>query len=119
MGRCCTGGCEMVSGKGKRVVLVTCGSLKEARKIAVGVVGKRLAACVNIGTAAVESVYRWKGKVKTAREFLLVMKTSSARLDALEKEVKRLHSYDVPEFVVLEIAAGSKEYLQWVEESIR
>jgi periplasmic divalent cation tolerance protein len=109
----------MVSGKGKRVVLVTCGSMKEARKIAAGVVGKKLAACVNIGTSAVESVYRWKGKAETAKEFLLVMKTTAGRLAALEKEVKRLHSYDLPEFVVLEVAAGSKEYLGWVEESVR
>jgi periplasmic divalent cation tolerance protein len=109
----------MVSGKGKRVVLVTCGSMKEARKIARGVVGKKLAACVNIGTAKVESVYWWKGKVETGREFLLVMKTTAARLKALEKEVKKLHSYDVPEFVVLEIAAGSREYLRWVEQSVR
>ncbi len=108
----------MVSGKGKCMVLVTCGSMKEARKIARGVVGKRLAACVNIATAAVESVYRWKGKVETASEFLLVMKTVSSRLGELEKEVKRLHSYEVPEFVVMEIKAGSKEYLGWVEESV-
>jgi periplasmic divalent cation tolerance protein len=108
----------MVSGKGKRVVLVTCGSLKEARKIAAGVVGARLAACVNVGTAPVESVYLWKGKVETAREFLLVIKTTAARLGALEKEVTRLHSYDVPEFVVLEVSAGAREYLQWVEESV-
>jgi periplasmic divalent cation tolerance protein len=108
----------MVSGKGKRVVLVTCSTLKEARKIANSVVGAGLAACVNIGAAPVESVYRWKGKIETAREFLLVIKTTAARLTALEKEVKRLHSYDVPEFVVLEISAGSKEYLQWVEERV-
>src|SRR5579863_6417747 len=103
----------MVSGNRKRVVLVTCGSMKEARKIARGVVGKRLAACVNIGTAAVESIYWWKGKVETGREFLLVMKTTVGRLGELEKEVKRLHGYEVPEFVVLEIAAGSREYLRW------
>ena len=108
----------MVRGTGKRVVLVTCGSMKEARKIARGVVGKRLAACVNIGMAAVESVYWWKGKVETGKEFLLVMKTTASRLGGLEKEVKRLHSYDVPEFVVLEVADGSKEYLQWVERSV-
>jgi len=109
----------MARSTGKRVVLVTCGSLKEARKIARGAVEKRLAACVNIGTAAVESVYWWKGKVETGREFLLVMKTTAARLKALEKEVKKLHSYDVPEFVVLEIAAASREYLRWVEQSVR
>jgi periplasmic divalent cation tolerance protein len=109
----------MIGGKGKRVVLVTCGSMKEARTIARGVVGKRLAACVNIGTAAVESIYWWKGKVETGREFLLVMKTTAARLKELEKEVKRLHSYDVPEFVVLKIEAGSQDYLRWVEQSVK
>ncbi|MBV9885650.1 MAG: divalent-cation tolerance protein CutA [Acidobacteria bacterium] len=108
----------MVAGKGKCVVLVTCGSMKEARKIARGVVEKRLAACVNIATAAVESIYWWKGKVETGREFLLVMKTVSSRLGELEKEVKRLHSYEVPEFVVIEIKSGSKEYLHWVAESV-
>ena len=109
----------MVGGKGKRVVLVTCASINEARKIARGVVSVRLAACVNIGTAPVESVYRWQGKVETAREFLLVMKTTASKLVALEKEVKKLHSYDVPEFVALEVASGSKEYLRWIEESVR
>jgi periplasmic divalent cation tolerance protein len=108
----------MVGGGGKRVVLVTCGSMKEARRIARAVVGKTLAACVNIGTGPVESVYWWKGRVETAKEFLLVMKTTVSRLGDLEKEVKRLHSYDVPEFVVLEVAAGSKEYLKWVEQSV-
>ena len=109
----------MVGGGGKRVVLVTCGSMKEARKIARGVVGKRLAACVNIGTAAVESVYWWKGKVETGREVLLVMKTTAGRVGELEEEVKRLHSYDVPEFVVLPIVAGSRDYLGWLEESVK
>jgi periplasmic divalent cation tolerance protein len=98
--------------------MVTCGSLKEARRIARGVVGKRLAACVNIGTEAMESVYWWKGKVEVGREFLLVMKTTSGRLKELEAEVKRLHGYEVPEFVVLEVAGGSREYLRWVEESV-
>ena len=109
----------MIGATRKRIVLVTCGSFKEARKIARGIVEKRLAACVNIGTAPVESVYRWKGKIETGREFLLVMKTTSAQLGELEKEVKRLHSYDVPEFVVIEIAAGSKDYLKWIEDSVR
>jgi len=108
----------MAKGKGKRVVLVTCGSPKEARKIANCVISARLAACVNIGTAPVESVYRWKGNIETSREFLLVIKTTESRLMALEKEVKRLHSNDVPEFVVLEIVGGSKEYLRWVEDSV-
>jgi len=96
-----------------RIVLVTCASIAEARKIARMVVEKNLAACAN-SLAGVESIYRWKGKVERAREVLMILKTSAARLPELEREVKRLHSYDVPEFIVLPIAAGSKEYLRWI-----
>jgi periplasmic divalent cation tolerance protein len=109
----------MIKGKGSRLVLVTCGSIVEARKIASHVVGKRLAACVNIVLGPVQSIYRWKGKVQSAREVLMVIKTTDKRLADLEKEVKRWHSYDVPEFVVIPIAAGSRDYLAWLEESVR
>jgi periplasmic divalent cation tolerance protein len=81
-------------------------------------VNKRLAACVNIVPGSVESVYRWKGKVEKAREVLLLIKTSAKWLAELEKEVKRMHSYDVPEFIVLPVFAGSREYLAWVLESV-
>ena len=102
-----------------RIVLITCGSLPQARRLARSVVQKRLAACVNIVLSRVESVYRWKGKVEEAREVLLLMKTTKNRLAALEREVKRLHSYDVPEFLVLPVAAGSHEYLCWLMESTK
>ena len=108
----------MIAGGPNRCVLVTCGSLTEARRIARVVVTKRLAACANIVLSPVASIYRWKGKVEKAREFLMVLKTSSKRLPALEREVKRLHSYDVPEFIALPIAAGSSKYLQWLQESV-
>jgi periplasmic divalent cation tolerance protein len=65
----------------------------------------------------VESIYRWKGKIERAREVLLIIKTTADRLRELEKEVKRLHSYDVPEFIVLPIVAGSTEYLRWIGKS--
>jgi periplasmic divalent cation tolerance protein len=90
--------------------------MAEARKIGRAVVEKELAACANI-VAGVESIYRWKGKVEQAREVLVVMKTSATRLRELEREVKRLHSYDVPEFIALPIVAGSKEYLKWIGEN--
>jgi periplasmic divalent cation tolerance protein len=99
-----------------RVVLVTCASIAEARKIGRAVVEKKLVACANI-VAGVESIYRRKGKVERAREALVIMKTSATRLRSLEREVKRLHSYDVPEFITLTIVAGSKEYLQWIGEN--
>jgi periplasmic divalent cation tolerance protein len=102
-----------------RVVLVTCGTLTEARRIARTVVGKRLAACVNISLSPVESFYTWKGKLKKAREYLLVMKTTAKRLADLEREVRRLHSYDVPEFIALPITKGSSHYLAWLQESVK
>ncbi len=101
-----------------RVVLVTCATLEEARKIAREVVEKKLAACVNIVTHAVESFYAWEGKLENSSEYLLIMKTSEERVEELQKEVLRLHSYEVPEFVVLPIVAGSEEYLKWLGESV-
>ena len=102
----------------KVVVLVTCASLAEARRIAHRLVEARLAACVNIMGAPVHSVYRWKGKVESAREHLLVIKTLRRRLPALQRAVMRLHSYDVPEVIALPIAAGSRAYLNWLAECL-
>ena len=101
-----------------RVVLVTCATLEEARKIARSVVEKHLAACVNILTHAVESFYTWQGKLEDSSEYLLMMKTSKERLGDLEKEVASLHSYDTPEFIALPIIAGSNKYLRWLEDSV-
>jgi periplasmic divalent cation tolerance protein len=109
----------MRAGGRTRVVLVMCGSLAEGRRIARRVVSKRLAACVNIILSPAESFYTWKGKLEKAREYLLVMKTTAKRLAELESEVKRLHSYDVPEFIALPIVAGSRDYLAWLQESVR
>jgi len=101
-----------------RVVLVTCATLEEARKIAREVVEKRLAACVNVVTHAVESFYTWEGKIENGSEYLLMMKTSEERLEELQKEVLRLHSYDTPEFIVVPVVGGSQAYLAWLEESV-
>ena len=89
----------------------------EARKIGRGVVEKKLAACANI-VPGVESIYRWKGKVERAREVLVVIKTTAVRLRELEREVRRLHSYEVPEFIVLPVISGSLEYLSWIGENV-
>jgi periplasmic divalent cation tolerance protein len=102
----------------KAVVLVTCASPAEARRIARRLVDARLAACVNVLATAVQSVYRWKGKVESAREHLLVIKTSRRRLPALQRAVMKLHSYDVPEIIALPIAAGSPAYLRWLAECV-
>jgi periplasmic divalent cation tolerance protein len=109
----------MIAGGKNRVVLVTCGTLTEARRIARVVVTKRLAACVNIVSSPVESVYLWKNKVERAREYLLLIKTTANLFARLEKEVKHLHSYDVPEFIALPISAGSREYLSWLGDCLK
>jgi periplasmic divalent cation tolerance protein len=102
-----------------RLVLVTCASLSEARKISRSLLQKRLAACVNIHSAPIESIYRWKGKIETTREHLLLIKTTTRRLKSLEREVLRLHSYETPEFLVLSISAASKGYLRWLSDSCK
>ena len=89
----------------------------EARGSAAKVVRKRLAACATIILGPVQSVYRWKGKVENAREQLLLIKTVEKQLPALEAEVKRLHSYDVPEILALPVPWGSADYLSWLSEN--
>jgi periplasmic divalent cation tolerance protein len=98
------------------VILVTCGSEEEAVKIANSLVEERLAACANI-ISPVRSIYRWEGKIWDEKEWLLIMKTQKKRFEDLEKKVKSLHSYSVPEIVAFPIVEGSASYLKWLEET--
>jgi len=99
-----------------RIVLTTAGSQEEARKIAHALVERRLAACVNI-VPTVESIYRWQGKIETAEEWLLLIKTQAELFNRVSDAVKELHSYDLPECLMLEVAAGSPEYLEWIAKN--
>jgi periplasmic divalent cation tolerance protein len=101
----------------KRLVLTTCGSLEEARRIAHELIERRLAACVNI-VPQIESVYRWKGEVETAAEWLLMIKTTAAAIGQLCDAIGKLHSYDLPECVALVIEDGSAAYLEWIGSSV-
>jgi periplasmic divalent cation tolerance protein len=107
----------MKSSENYRLVLVTCANPIQAKLIARSVVEKRLAACVNILRSPIESHYRWNGKVEKAREILLFIKTTARKLGALEREVKRLHSYEIPEIIALPIVGGSKAYLAWLDQA--
>ena len=102
----------------KKIVLSTAGSQDEARKIAHALVDRRLAACVNI-VAPVESIYRWQGKVETAQEWLLVIKTIAEKFPQVRDVIRELHSYDLPECIMLPIDDGSPGYLEWIEDSVR
>ncbi|HZP46444.1 MAG TPA: divalent-cation tolerance protein CutA [Candidatus Binataceae bacterium] len=99
-----------------RVVLVMAGTAAEARKIARRVVEERLAACVNI-VGPLSSIYRWQGRIESAREHLLIIKTRSSLFRTLENRVRQLHSYDVPEIIALPLAGGSSAYLNWLLDS--
>jgi periplasmic divalent cation tolerance protein len=98
------------------LVLTTLPVDADALTFAQALVETRLAACVNL-LPAMESVYRWEGKVEQERERQVVIKTSRARVAALWERVRELHPYDVPEFLVLPIVDGNEAYLRWVGES--
>ena len=105
--------------KSTRIVLITCGNLVEARRIAATLVRKRLAACVSTILGPLQSVYRWKGRVEIASEHLVMIKTVNKHLPAIEAEIKRLHSYDVPEILALPVLWGSSDYLEWLDQSTK
>lgn len=100
-----------------RIVVSTAGSPEEAAKIAHELVERRLAACVSRLPGLV-SVYRWQGAVEEAGEVLLLIKTSGERLAALETALREMHSYEVPEFLVLPVSVGSDAYLEWLFSSV-
>jgi periplasmic divalent cation tolerance protein len=99
------------------IVLCACGSEAEAEAIAHHLVSNRLAACVNI-SAPVRSVYRWQGKVESAPEWLLTIKTARSRFDEIAAAIQALHSYELPEIIALPITAGSAPYLKWIADSL-
>ena len=100
------------------LVLTTFPADGDAEKLAATLVEERLAACVNI-LPPMRSIYRWQGKVERADERQLLIKTGLGRVRALEKRVKELHPYDVPEVLGVFIDASDRDYLSWLAESTR
>jgi periplasmic divalent cation tolerance protein len=96
-------------------VFTTAEKREDADRIALSVVQKRVAACAQV-LGPIRSTYWWKGKVEKAGEWLCVMKTRQDLFPALEKEIRTVHPYEVPEIVALPIVAGSASYLQWIDE---
>lgn len=99
-----------------RLILSTASSRDEAHRIAHALVDTQLAACVNI-VPGLHSIYRWQGKVESADEVLLLIKTTAANLERVESALRAAHSYDVPEFLVLTPESASEPYLRWLLES--
>jgi periplasmic divalent cation tolerance protein len=99
-----------------RIIFVTAANEDESVKIAQTLVDERLAACVNI-VGPVRSIYRWRGTLEDGREYMLVIKAPARYFSKLERRVRELHSYEVPEIVALPLAAGSTPYVAWLFES--
>ena len=100
------------------LVLVTAPDLKTARALAKAALTAKLIACANL-VPKLESHYRWQGKIECSAEVLLLLKTTKAKLPALEKLVRAKHPYDTPEFIAVPLAAGSEKYLAWLADSCR
>lgn len=100
------------------VVLVTAKDTDEAQMISRKLLDEKLVACVNI-VKGVRSLFWWQGKVDQADEALLVIKTQQARFPEIVNSVKSAHSYDVPEIIALPIIDGNKDYLTWIDESVK
>lgn len=100
-----------------RIVLTTTETLGDARNLGRQLVEEQLAACANV-IPAVESIYRWQGKIEDSNEVLLLLKTTEEKLEDLESRLNSLHKYQTPEFLVLDIECGSSKYLKWLTESL-
>jgi periplasmic divalent cation tolerance protein len=100
-----------------RIVMTTVAGTEDAERLGRTLVEERLAACVTLIPSA-SSIYRWQGQIETSTETLLFLKTESDRLDALEARLLELHSYQVPEFLVLPVESGSHPYLTWLRDSL-
>jgi len=95
------------------VILVTVVNQQDAIRIGEAMVNARLAACANI-VSRVQSIYRWKGKVVKAKEALLILKSTKSRYRALEKAIKAIHTYEIPEIIALPVKDGHDRYIGWV-----
>ncbi|HXL80021.1 MAG TPA: divalent-cation tolerance protein CutA [Pyrinomonadaceae bacterium] len=98
-------------------VFITTPNKEEAARLADKLVERRLAACVQI-LPAMESVYRWQGKIERQDEILLIAKTVNSKFAELEREVRALHSYETPEIVAVPLTTLSEPYLQWLNASV-
>lgn len=92
---------------------MTAANADEASRIAELLVNRKLAACVQI-LPGIDSIYVWEGRIQRESELLLLAKTTQDNFEELEREVRRVHSYETPEIIAVPVAAGSPNYLKWL-----
>jgi periplasmic divalent cation tolerance protein len=95
-------------------VITTISDKRGAEKIAKELINKRLAACVQI-LGPIKSIYRWKGKIETAKEWVCIIKTRTSLYKKVEAAIKKIHPYEVPEIIAVPIALANKDYLKWIK----
>lgn len=100
------------------IVFVTCANKREAEEIASVLIKKKLAGCVNI-IEKINSIFWWKKKIDKAEESLLIIKSKENKFASLVKEIKFLHSYSVPEIIAMKIFKGEKNYLNWLDGTLK
>ncbi len=100
------------------LVLTTCPDSITAKQLARGLVADNVAACVNI-IPGLTSYFKWNHKVESDSELLLLIKTTSEHLPAIQKRIKSLHPHELPEIIAVSIKDGLKEYLRWIEDSTK
>ena len=98
-----------------RLIFTTCANEAEARQLAQHLVKEKLAACVNI-LPTVESIYMWEGEVTSETESKLLIKTKSEKMNEVIQTIKKLHSYEIPEIQVVDVATGNLAYFNWMDE---
>ena len=99
-------------------VLTTAETKSQAEKIAETLVDKEVAGCVQI-IGPITSIYHWKGKVEKAEEWLCLIKTKAELYNEVEKTIEQNHTYETPEIISMPIIAGSKKYIQWLEDEVK
>ena len=95
------------------IVYSTINTIQDARRIAHTIVNEQLVACVNI-IPKIESIYRWEGKIENENEFILIAKTTDSNVKKTIQRIKALHTYDLPDIIVLPIIGGLKDYLDYI-----
>jgi periplasmic divalent cation tolerance protein len=100
------------------VVLITVGSKLEGERIAQNLLDQKLIACANI-VGPLISHYHWAGKLESAEEYVMIIKSRFDLFEELSREVRSLHSYEVPEILAMPIIAGSKSYFEWLHNSLK
>ncbi|MBU5537110.1 MAG: divalent-cation tolerance protein CutA [Candidatus Aenigmatarchaeota archaeon] len=103
---------------GYSILFATCPNFKSAKKISKNLLNKKIVACVNI-LPIIKSEYWWRGKIESHSEVLMIMKTKTNLYKQVEKEVKKMHSYTIPEIISFKIDKGNKDYLDWISSVMK